>query len=194
MNSLYKNNLQIAFGVSIAVHIVMLLTFSGILIYQPEYSVMSGMDATEVELVPALPPAQQTAQATATLPTSVPNKKATTSTRPKTSHPASVKSKPITSKGRGAQIAAKPDYLSNPPPNYPEDARQAHQEGLVIIRAVISPNGSVLSVTISRSSGFASLDNAAMEAVQNWKFKPGSIAGVPSKSVVAVPVRFQLQQ
>jgi len=45
---------------------------------------------------------------------------------------------------------------------------------------------------VQSSSGFASLDDAAVTAVKNWEFEPGRQDGEPVASRVEVPIQFQL--
>jgi protein TonB len=49
---------------------------------------------------------------------------------------------------------------------YPSSARRERAQGSVVVRFVVSANGGVSGVSIARSSGFAVLDEAAMDAVQ----------------------------
>ncbi len=89
---------------------------------------------------------------------------------------------------------AKPGYLRNPHPSYPEEARRARQEGAVQLRIRVSADGSVLSATITRTSGFPQLDERALSTVrERWKFKPARVAGVAIASEVIVPIRFSLR-
>jgi len=85
-----------------------------------------------------------------------------------------------------------PDYLSNPPPRYPESSRLAGEEGVVFLRVDVSSSGSINQVLLARSSGYPALDRAAIEAVKGWKFHPASAAGMAMISEVTVPVRFEL--
>jgi TonB family protein len=88
---------------------------------------------------------------------------------------------------------ASPSYFRNPLPIYPEAARRMRREGLVTLLVTVESNGLPSSITISNSSGHQALDDAAIRAVQNWKFKPGEINGAPVQSKVEIPVRFSLQ-
>jgi len=90
-------------------------------------------------------------------------------------------------------VDARPDELHNEPPEYPEDSRVAHEEGLVILRVEVSAAGEPASVSIQQSSGYIRLDQAARKAVQHWKFHPALTAGIPVSSEADVPVRFKLQ-
>jgi periplasmic protein TonB len=86
-----------------------------------------------------------------------------------------------------------PYPLSSPAPRYPRSARYRHAEGLVLVRAMISPQGSVMEVQLARTSGSRDLDESAVEAVQKWRFSPGLDKGTKIRSWVNVPVRFQLE-
>ncbi|MEZ0296372.1 MAG: TonB family protein [Candidatus Methylacidiphilales bacterium] len=78
-------------------------------------------------------------------------------------------------------------YAFNPAPNYPDAARKANQEGVVVLGGTVSESGSVTSVRIVRSSGFPMLDSAAMNAVSRWRLR------TPAPSTFVVPVRFRLK-
>jgi protein TonB len=97
------------------------------------------------------------------------------------------------SRGNASFTSAAPDYLHNPPPEYPEEARISHQQGVVLLLVDVSQEGGVLKVSLQRSSGYRRLDEAALRVAKNWKFKPATVAGQPMRSQVEVPVRFKLQ-
>ena len=63
-----------------------------------------------------------------------------------------------------------------------------------MVRAAVSASGQVIAVSLQRSSGFAILDQAALQAVRGWKFIPRKENGIPQESVVEVPVNFNLRQ
>ena len=93
----------------------------------------------------------------------------------------------------GAQDGlARPHYLRNPPPPYPEEARRRLQEGLVKIRVLVSADGRADAVEIESSSGWPLLDQAALRAVKNWRFHPARAGGIAIVSRVTVPIRFEL--
>lgn len=62
--------------------------------------------------------------------------------------------------------------LSGTPPRYPMDARRKREQGMVVLRLVISEQGRVTDVSIHKSSGSESLDVAAVEAVRRWRWSP----------------------
>jgi len=79
-----------------------------------------------------------------------------------------------------------------PEPEYPEDARQKHIEGDVVLRVVISMQGDVEDSTLV--SGDPSLVPAALAAVKQWKYKPYLLNGQPVKMETEVTVAFRLPE
>lgn len=92
---------------------------------------------------------------------------------------------------KGAKEAL-PDYLSNPPPAYPESSRLAREEGVVMVLVDVGALGTPSGVRLQRSSGYSALDQAAIRAVREWRFRPGTMAGMAVASTVSIPVRFEL--
>lgn len=83
-------------------------------------------------------------------------------------------------------------YRANPPPVYPLIARRRGMEGVVLLRVLVAADGRVAEVEIAQGSGFAVLDQSALEAVRGWRFRPGSRGGRPVEARVEVPIRFSL--
>ncbi len=83
-----------------------------------------------------------------------------------------------------------PRLVKSVEPVYPEIARQAQVEGIVILAARTDEEGNVEAVKILRSIPL--LDQAAMDAVKQWKYEPLAINGKPRKAVFTVTVRFKL--
>ena len=98
----------------------------------------------------------------------------------------------MTAAGDGGALAL-PGYYSNPPPLYPAVAKQQQQEGRVILEVRVNKRGLPETIRIKRSSGFPLLDQAALNAVNRWRFKPARLAGIVIETVVDVPIRFQLK-
>lgn len=85
-------------------------------------------------------------------------------------------------------------YLSNPRPDYPEEARLRRQEGTVLVSVEVGADGRAKDVRLAESSGFPLLDSAALQAVRRWIFAPAEAGGLPVPSQVEIPVRFSLSQ
>lgn len=84
-------------------------------------------------------------------------------------------------------------YLNNPAPEYPPLSRKLREEGRVLLRVVVSPEGTSQSVEINTSSGFDRLDNAARRAVTDWHFVPAQQFGRAVTASVLVPVIFSIR-
>lgn len=83
-------------------------------------------------------------------------------------------------------------YLNNPKPAYPPAARRRGDTGTVYLRVQVREDGSAAQVILKASSGFSSLDQAALDAVARWKFIPARQGDTPVMSWVVVPVGFSL--
>lgn len=92
----------------------------------------------------------------------------------------------------GARSQAGPAYIRNPAPAYPPLAKARGEEGLVLLRAEILPNGRCGQLQIAASSGYELLDAAAAQAIRIWRFRSARRAGQPVAAWVEIPVRFQL--
>jgi TonB family protein len=73
-------------------------------------------------------------------------------------------------------------------PEYPLRARQARVEGVVILEATTDEYGRVKHVKVLRS--IPALDQAAVEAVQQWIYEPMIINGIPRGVIFRVKVNF----
>ena len=89
-------------------------------------------------------------------------------------------------------VIAYPLYKENSPPAYPEIARARGYEGIVLVSAEILPDGRVGNMKIRKSSGYAILDQSAIEAVKPWKFEPAKKSGNPFTVWVELPIKFIL--
>jgi len=77
-------------------------------------------------------------------------------------------------------------------PGYPDLAREARVEGVVIIEATTDIYGRVAAVRVLR--GHALLDAAAIDAVRQWVYEPLLVNGRPRPVTFTVTVRFVLQK
>lgn len=85
-------------------------------------------------------------------------------------------------------------YLNNPPPVYPSVSRRMAEEGTVKMNVLVSAQGRALKVEIHTSSGYSRLDQAALNAVRNWKFVPAKRGDTPVEGWALVPLVFVLNQ
>jgi protein TonB len=102
---------------------------------------------------------------------------------------------PSSNEPAGAKAEQLPRILAtNASPAYPLDAWRKQQQGVVYLLVRVSSTGQAASVKLYRSSGFQSLDKAALKTVRGWRFQPALRAGKPVASPVVVPVRFRIQR
>lgn len=83
-----------------------------------------------------------------------------------------------------------PEALERPAPAYPDEARRAGIEGTVTVQALVDREGVVRDARVVR--GIPPLDEAALRAVRQWRFRPAKSNGRPIAVWVAVPIRFSL--
>jgi TonB family protein len=74
---------------------------------------------------------------------------------------------------------------------YPEIARRAGIQGTVYVEAFINERGEVDRAVVRKGIG-SGCDEAAVAAVKQSKFRPGTQQGVPVKVRLAIPIRFRL--
>jgi periplasmic protein TonB len=87
-------------------------------------------------------------------------------------------------------VIREPRKLRHVDPIYPEIARVARVQGAVVLECTLTPEGHVSDVRVL--SGHPLLDAAALYAVQQWRFTPTLLNGVPVPVLMTVRVRFQL--
>ncbi len=77
-------------------------------------------------------------------------------------------------------------------PNYPADALAARVQGVVILQATIDQAGNVVGARVLYSQPM--LDQAAVEAVNQWQFEPTLVNGVPVPVIMTVTVNFTIDK
>ncbi|HEY6644302.1 TonB family protein [Povalibacter sp.] len=86
-------------------------------------------------------------------------------------------------------------YLNNPGPQYPLTSRRRREEGVVMLKVLVSAGGVAEQVLVDSSSGFADLDNAAADIVKKrWRFVPAKEGDLAVAAWVTVPVSFSLKK
>nr|WP_216604830.1 energy transducer TonB [Vibrio chagasii] len=90
-------------------------------------------------------------------------------------------------------LITKPSFSSRPtPPNYPRQARRRGIEGVATYEIWLDAEGKQVKQALVNSSGALMLDNAALEAIKQWKFSPHTVNGRAIAHRVQIPVRFRL--
>ena len=75
---------------------------------------------------------------------------------------------------------------------YPKAALMNEEQGVVSMMFLVSADGKVLESKLEKTSGFKNLDKAAMAAVKECKFKPGSKDGKPDTTWTKVDYAWSL--
>lgn len=81
-----------------------------------------------------------------------------------------------------------------PKPEYPAAARRNEEEGTVVLRFLISPDGNVKDSAIASSSGSKRLDEAARDTLSRCRFKAGSVDGAPEASWATLKYTWRLDE
>jgi TonB family protein len=85
-----------------------------------------------------------------------------------------------------------PTVISRVEPQYSEEARKARYQGTVVLEAIVRRDGTVDIQRVVRSLGFG-LDENAIQALKQWRFRPGTRNGVPVDVSLNIEVNFNLR-
>lgn len=77
-------------------------------------------------------------------------------------------------------------------PAYPPASRRAGEEGTVRLKVLVDEKGRPKDVAVATSSGFARLDEAAMQAVRKWRFVAATDGTHPISAWTQVAITFRL--
>ncbi len=92
---------------------------------------------------------------------------------------------------RVADLPVTPRKIVDVRPVYPDIARLARKEGTVIMEAVLDTTGRVTQLRVLKSE--LMLDQAALDAVRQWRYTPSLYGGHPVSVLMTITVRFTLQ-
>jgi protein TonB len=94
-----------------------------------------------------------------------------------------------------ADTMAKIDHAyPAPPAEYPAAAQDRGEQGDVLIEIRVASNGRPSRMRLKQSSGFRDLDEAAQDAVVNWRYVPAVVDGDTSTSWMTVRIHYALPQ
>lgn len=99
---------------------------------------------------------------------------------------------PINRAGEPIVADQLPTSVRSVKPIYPELARDAQLEGLVVVFALVGRDGRVLDVRLDPDRHVPILDPAALAAARQWRFEPAMSSGHAVAAWVSVPFRFVL--
>jgi len=83
-----------------------------------------------------------------------------------------------------------PQVVRQIPPEYPELAKMSELEGVVMVQIGVDEFGNVVEARVLQ--GTEGLNQAAIDAVMQWKFTPARQRDVPVPVRIVVPIRFTL--
>lgn len=89
----------------------------------------------------------------------------------------------------GGEIA-EPKKIVDAKPVYPSLAQQSKVQGVVILEVIVDTAGGVRDAKVLRSVPM--LDQAALDAVKQWRFTPTLLNGTPQEVIMTVTVNFTL--
>jgi protein TonB len=90
----------------------------------------------------------------------------------------------------GEEGVTPPTVLSKTEPVYTDEARDAKIEGTVVLSLEIDMDGLAQNIEVTRSLD-GGLDQSAVTAVQQWRFKPGEKNGKPVRVMARIEVNFR---
>lgn len=194
-----KRDKPLSFSISVIVHVAVFALAGVSFITPSQFAVDRGLGSIEVNLV-AAPASEVTPQEVMEIPLET---KAEFVEKDIIKPPGKVVEQhaSVTTQGKdqqtvqsagGAISEAKPDYLQNPAPAYPEAARRRGYQGTVMLLAHVDKSGMPVRINIEHSSGHTLLDAAALKAVKTWRFSPARLGDMPIDSTVRVPIKFNL--
>lgn len=98
------------------------------------------------------------------------------------------------SSGPSKEINRQASFVQVVKPIYPLQSKQNEEQGTVRLRVTILANGAVANIRIIRSSGYARLDQAALDTVnKKYHFSPALRGGQPYVSDVEFNIKFILK-
>jgi len=92
-----------------------------------------------------------------------------------------------------AALDASPTPVVQTQPSYPYTAKRRGTEGFVQLRFVVTGDGRVRDPKVVASEPESVFDQAALNCVRNWRFKPGEKNGEKVSTYVEIKIRFRLQ-
>jgi TonB family protein len=103
-----------------------------------------------------------------------------------------VDSQSLPDRGLNVPHDREPIVIKRVEPIYPQIAKSAGLTGTVLVAALVDRCGKVRDVAVEKSCGTNALDDAAVAAVRQWRFRPGEDHGRPVALWVTKPITFKL--
>jgi TonB family protein len=88
----------------------------------------------------------------------------------------------------------RPVAITQVPPRYTRDAMQRQIQGVAAVACVVETNGQVVEARIERSLDREfGLDETALYAARQWRFRPGTIDGKPVRVLITINIGFSIK-
>ena len=100
---------------------------------------------------------------------------------------------PLTEVFEQAQLDENPEPIKRVQPKYPYSMKRLKRNAKVRVEFVIDIDGTVLNPIMVESSN-PRFNQSALDAIVQWKFKPGIKDGVPVRAKVAIPFAYTLRR
>jgi protein TonB len=91
------------------------------------------------------------------------------------------------------QVDKLPQVISRIRPIYPPEAKQKNIEGVVVVKFMVTTEGTVENVSVLKAKPQGHFEKAATEAVKRWRFQPGTIGEEPVNTWMTAMVKFRLE-
>ena len=91
-----------------------------------------------------------------------------------------------------APVTTPAQLLKSVPPSYPPEAYRSRQQGWVEVAFTITTDGKVANAKVASSQPTRVFDQAALEAVRRWTFKPRMVNGQPAEEQATRRIEFKL--
>lgn len=85
-------------------------------------------------------------------------------------------------------------FRTQVPPHYPAQSVQAKEEGMVVLKVRVFADGTPGEVAVEKSTATPALDQAAVDAVKQWRFNPAVRDGKAIDGWVLVPIKFSMDE
>ncbi len=95
---------------------------------------------------------------------------------------------PLYKPGRGVTF---PQPIYKPDPEFSDEARRRKFEGVVTLSAIVTSKGDTTEIKVTQGPGYG-LDEKALGAVRQWKFRPATKDGKPVSVELNIQVAFRL--
>lgn len=92
------------------------------------------------------------------------------------------------------EVDRAPLVTAQVPPIYPYHAKRMGVEGSVVVRFLISLNGEVSRISVTRSTPPGVFDEAVVQSLSRWRFSPGIKDGEPVDTWMETEIEFELEK